>query len=224
MRRLLLSLTLSFFALEAVILDAQPSKISQLADGILSGNSYSNDDLGLRIEFPDGWKTTLSPKNPTMLDYRKPDELANLCSKVLLSLQAPHPVEGRFNSMAILFAIDPGCFSGTEFPRALDKAKIQKLADKIIKTYSHSPFISPYGAFVVGDLTQGRVVIRFTQGFIINAIVGHPATKKEPLNVYASIDLTESNGYWIAWAYIADESSAGELKKATLEFIDAAPK
>jgi hypothetical protein len=123
--------------------------------------------------------------------------------------------------MATLFAIDPSCFSGTEFPHAPDKGKIQKVADKIIKTFSHSPYISPYGAYVVGYLSQGRVVIQLTQEFVINAIEGHPATTKEPLNVNTSIILEESRGYWVAWAYVADDPSTEELKKnAKIAFKD----
>jgi hypothetical protein len=224
MRNLLILVSLTFFALGAFGLGVPASKISQLPDGTLSGNVYSNDALGLSFEFPGEWKADPDPKKPAPLDDRKPDEIANQCSKVLLSLYAPRQVEGKFSSVATLFAIDPGCFSGTEFPRSLDKAKIQKLADKIIKTYSHSPFISPYGAFVVGYLSQGRVVIRLTQGFVINALYGHPAPKKEPLNVNDSIILEESNGYWIAWAYLADDPSAEELKNVKFEFKDAPPR
>jgi len=224
MRILLIPVTLTFFALGAVSLGAPTPKISQLPDGTLSSNIYSNDALGVSFEFPDGWTATLDPKHAVSLDYRKPEEPANQCSKILLSLEAPHQVEGRFYSVASLFAIDPGCFPGTEFPHSLDKAKIQKLADKIIKTYSHSPYISPYGAFVVGDMSQGRVFIRLTQGVIINALFGHPAARKEPLNVNNSIVVTESNSYWVAWAYLADDPSTEELKKAKLEFKDAIPK
>ena len=224
MRILLIPVTLTFFALGAVSLGAPTPKISQLPDGTLSSNIYSNDALGVSFEFPDGWTATLDPKHAVSLDYRKPEEPANQCSKILLSLEAPHQVEGRFYSVASLFAIDPGCFPGTEFPHSLDKAKIQKLADKIIKTYSHSPYISPYGAFVVGDMSQGRVFIRLTQGVIIIALFGHPAARKEPLNVNNSIVVTESNSYWVAWAYLADDPSTEELKNAKEEFKDATPK
>jgi hypothetical protein len=220
MRNLRLPVILAFFMLGVVSLGAPTSKISQLPDGTLSGNIYLNDTLGLSFEFPSGWTATLDPKKAQSLDYRKPDEQANVCSKVLLSLEAPHPVEGRFNSIATLFAIDPGCFSGTEFPRTLDKAKIVKLTDKIIKTYSHSPYISPYGAYYEGYESQGHVFIRLTHGVIINALVGHPAAKKEPLNVNDSITLTESNGYWVAWAYLADDPSAEELKNVKESFKD----
>jgi hypothetical protein len=217
----MLSVSIVFFSLVAVGFGSPKSTISQIPNGTLSGNNYSNDALGLSLEFPSGWTATPDLISPVYFDYRKPDEPANLCSKILLSLRPLQQVEGRFNSLAALFAIDPGCFSGTEFPRSLDKVKIQKIADKIIKTFSHSPFISPYGAFVVGDLSQGHIVIKFTQKFIVNAVVGHPEAKKEPLNVNTSIILEEINGYWVAWAYVADDTSADELKKAILEFKDA---
>ena len=50
--RNLLFLVLISSALGAIGLGAHRSKISQLPDGILSGNTYSNNALGLRYDVP----------------------------------------------------------------------------------------------------------------------------------------------------------------------------
>ena len=225
MRNLLLSVTLAFIALGAVGQSSSTSKISQLPDGVLSGSIYSNDVLGLSFEFPSGWTVKADPKDPVRLDDRKLDEKANVCSHILLSLWAPHRVEGRFPSTATLFVIDPECFPGTEFPRSLEeKDKIRKIADKIIKPYSHTPYFSPYRVTIGAYSSQGRVIILLTGGLIINAVEGrHPATK-EPLKMNTLFSFMESRGYWVAWAYLADDPSAEELKNVKLEIKDAAPQ
>jgi hypothetical protein len=221
MRNLPMFTVVTLFALGAAALGSSKSKISQLPDGTLSGNVYSNDALGLSYEFPSGWTATADPKRPVNLDSRKPDGLVNQCSKILLSLEAPRKTEGRFTSVATLFAIDPGCFPGTEFPHSMDKGKIQKVADKIIRSFSNTPYISPDGAYVVGYWSQGRVIIHLTGGVIVNAVEGpHPATK-EPLHLNISFIFTESNGYWVAWAFAADDPSAEELKNAEVALKDA---
>jgi hypothetical protein len=178
----------------------------------------------LSYEFPKGWTPIVDSKHFPPVDSRKPDGIANQCSKVLVWIQAPGKVEGRFSSIATLLAIDPGCFPGAVFPKSLsDKGKINKFADKIIKPYANTPFFSPYGATVsIAFSPKGRAMMRLTGGVILNAIEGRPAPAKEPLNANTSFALTESNGYWIAWAYLADEPSANELRNdVKISFEDA---
>ena len=221
MRNLAILVTLTFLAFGTSGLGSPRPKTSQLPDGTLAGNIYSNDALGLSYEFPNGWTATADPKGPVTLDFRKPDGPVNQCSKVLLSLSAARQAEGKFNSVATLLAIDPGCFSGVEFPHSMDKGKIQKVADKIIRSFSNTPYISPDGAYVVGYWSQGRVIVHLTGGVVVNAVEGrHPATR-EPLHLNISFIFTESNGYWVAWAYLADDPSAEVLKNTTVKFKDA---
>jgi hypothetical protein len=157
MRNPLVLVALIFSALGAIALGSSGSKISQLPDGSLSGKIYSNEALGLRYDVPSGWVATADPKGPVSLDYRRPDGPANQCSKILLSLHAPQQSEGRFNSTATLLVIDPSCFSGTKFPKSLeDKNKILKFADKIVKAFSNTPYISRNGA----DIDASRETTR----------------------------------------------------------------
>jgi hypothetical protein len=64
-------------------------------------NAYSNKALGLRFEVPDGWVWTADPKGPIEVGFRTQDGPVDQF-KILLSIQAPHPVEGRFSSGGIL--------------------------------------------------------------------------------------------------------------------------
>src|SRR5690348_16132070 len=108
-----------------------------------------------------------------MLDQKRPNSRANQCSKILLSLDAPHPVEGGFSSNAELIAIDPSCFYKMTSPRSLqDKDAIGKVADKMIKPFTNSPYLSPYGVEIRGWMLQGHVVIQLAGAMTINAIAG----------------------------------------------------
>lgn len=71
-------------------------KLSQVSGGTLSGDVYTNETVGMVYEVPSGWSAYTDVKHATMLDQKKSNGAANQCSKILLSLQAPHPVEGRF--------------------------------------------------------------------------------------------------------------------------------
>jgi hypothetical protein len=232
-RNVLILLALTLPTSVAVGFGSLGSKISQLPDGTMSGNVYSNDALGLRFKIPDGWIATADPKGPVELDPRTTDGPVNQCSKILLSLHAPHPVEGRFGSVGDLFVIDPGCFSDAEFPTSPDKKKVLQFAGKIIKFFRNTPYISPGGADVNADRTKcsdpsygpcrygggGLVTIFLTGETDINAF--EDQTKKERLHVNTLFSLTEFNGYWVAWTAFADDPSKEQLKNAKVQFKDA---
>ena len=104
------------------------------------------------------------------------------------------------------------------------RGSLGKVADKIIKPFSNSPYLSPYGVEIRGLMLQGHVVIQLVGGLAINAIVGHPAPTKEPLKVNTSFSFAESNGYWVAWAYMADDLSSQQLDTAKLTFAGSRPQ
>ena len=234
MRNVLILLALTLSTLVAIGFAPPGSKISQLPDGTMSGNVYSNDALGLRVKIPDGWIATADPKGPVELDARTMDGPVNQCSRILLSLNAPRPAEDRFGSVADLLVIDPGCFSDAKFPTSPDKKKVLQFAGKIIKFFRNTPYISPGGADVDAERTKcfdpsyspcrygggGFVTIFLTGETNINAFADQ--TKKEPLHVNTLFSLTEYNGYWIAWTALADDPSKEQLKKnAKVQFKDA---
>jgi hypothetical protein len=223
MRHLLLVAFFFVSALGSVGQKSHNSKTSELSAGTLSGNIYANDTLGLSYEFPSDWTAAAADlKNPALVDSQKPNGLANQCSKVLLEISAPAKAEGRFTSFATLFAIDPRCLSAPPFPPStLEKDQLNRVVDKIIKYFGHTLYFSPYGVKILALGPPGHVQILFTGGLIINAIEGHPAPAKEPLTVNTSFSLVESNGYWLAWAYVADDPSTEELQKNKISFPGA---
>jgi hypothetical protein len=219
MRNLLIFMALVLSAVGAIGLGSPGSKVSQLSDGTLSGKMYSNDSLGLKAEIPDGWIANAAPKVQVALDDQKPDGPVNQCSKILLWLNAPQPAKDRFSSIEAIFAIDPGCFSGTKFPKSLeDKKKILKFADKIVKFFSHTPFISYKGADIDAFSKEGLLIINLSGDEVINAVEGRDPATKEPLHVNISFSLVETNGYWVAWAALVDDPSKEELKKWNVQF------
>jgi hypothetical protein len=212
-------------ALGAVILrtsaqESSHSRITLLPNGTLSANIYSNDAVGVTYEFPANWtaKIDLSPRTVYL---GNPNDLANRCTKVLVLLEASGKVQGRFNSIATLMAIDPACLSAKDFPQSVIETKqINKTVDKMIKAFKNSPFLPPDKVTIKADVMQGRVVVWLEGGAIINAIEGRPAPSKEPLKVNTSIKYTEWSGYWVAWAFMADDPSTEELKNVKVTLLD----
>jgi hypothetical protein len=224
MRRLLLAVNLTLVALGAFGQESSKSNVSQLPDGTLSGDTYTNDAVGLSYQFPNGWAATPDPKGPTTIDPRGSKKVANQCSKVLLRLSPLSKTEGRFSATAILIAIDPSCLGAPTFPQSLEQTdEIVKVAEKIGKSFNYTPFLSPYGNTVHPLNSQGRVIIQLLGGLVINALE-RPANSKEPLDVKTSFTFTEANGRWVAWAYTADDPSTEELKNVKVMLKDAPPR
>jgi len=140
-------------------------------------------------------------------------------------LDAPGKSEGRFSSLAALIAVDPDCLSGPVFPQTLQEIdKVNKVVDVVIKRFKNSPFFSPYGVKILEYELDGHVVILLNGGMTINAVEGHPAATKAPLVVSTSFSLAKSNGFWIVWAYVADDPSAEQLEKAKPQFASQPPQ
>src|SRR5262249_7876124 len=131
------------------------SRIKQLEPGQLTGSTYTNDVVGVSYEIPKDW-VIVEGLRPAPAD---PDSPMNVCTKVLLALEAPGKVKGRFNSFGALLVMDPACFSSPSFPQSLDKKAINKVVDKMFKPFTKTSFCSPFGATVTGSIVQGRVVI-----------------------------------------------------------------
>lgn len=216
------SLAAIFVPLVALLSGQGPSKpqVPQLPNGTVSANTYTNEAVGVSYEIPEGWKATPDPEESMRLDTAHPDSPMNRCTKVLLWLTAPGEVEGKFNSVAALFVMDPACFSNPPFPQSLDKKAINKTVDKMWKPFTRTSFCSPYGATVEAFTSQGHVVISLVGAMTINAFKGKPSPRKEPLGVNTSFNFTELNGYWVGWAFVADRVSTAQLKNARVTLRD----
>lgn len=78
--------------------------------------------------------------------------------------------------------------------------------------------MSPYGNAVHPFSSQGRVMIQTTGAMLINALDGEHQKIKEPLEVKTSFTFTESNGYLVVWAFVADVTSSEVLRKMEVAF------
>jgi len=228
-------LVTALLALSTLGLFAQKSKIPELPSGTLSGNVYTNDAVGLTVEFPREWHVVTGQQwhvatysldgahlDPIHHDYQG---LADQCSKVLLLLNAPGVAKEQFASFAALLAIDPACFSSEAFPQSTDQEeRILKLVEKVGLAFVDTPFIPPTQVRVQASTAQGRVVITttdMTPVAIMNDENGRPSTTEPPLECHTLFAFTESKGYWVAWAYLADKASAEQLKKVRAVFKDS---
>jgi hypothetical protein len=174
---------------------------------------YSNDVLGLRYEGPSGWTVTAGSIDPANLDYRTPDgRPASQCFKILVSSHSPQNESG-FNSIMDLFAIDPACFSNVKFPRSLnDRKSILTFSERITKSFSKTPYVSRKGADVGAVTLAGRLVVQLTGDDVINA------GDERKLHVNTLLCVTESNGYWVAWAAVADDPTREQLTATNISF------
>lgn len=215
MRKLLFACSL-LLALQA---PAQTPKLAALPAGTLSGGLYANPALGITFQVPAGWDATTDPARSVILDNHKANGPANRCSRVLLSFFAPGKVEGRFNSAAALFVIDPQCLTQTPFPTSIeDKSAFGKVADAIIKPFTHSPFISPHGVDASIFLRQKHIVLQLTGTLTINAIEDPHSHAEEPIDINTSFAFTQARGYWIAWGYTATDASLEPLDTLQITF------
>ncbi len=222
MRNLAIAVLVSLCVLEAVGQQSTKIQLLQIPNGTLSGNTYTNNALGLSYQIPDGWKGDPETKGKP-IDWRGPDKIANRCSRVLLWLTPVSEIEGRFNPVAAVFVTDPVCLGVGAFPESVEQTKeINNVAKKMGDSFNYTPFMSPYGNAIHPFSSQGRVVIQATGGLVINALTGRHVKTKEPLEVKTSFSFTEANGYLIVWAYVATESSAEPLKDIQVTF-KAAP-
>ncbi|MGD1108051.1 MAG: hypothetical protein ABR865_13485 [Terracidiphilus sp.] len=219
MHQLITAVSLSLLAAAAAGKTSPSAKIAQLPKGMLAGHVYTNDAVGVTYEYPSDWTATTDLKDPSNLDPGHSNGAANRCSEVLLWLTAPQKEEGRFSAMAALIAIDPRCLTIVPFPKSMrDQEGLNDAESVIIKCFKNSPFLPSDRVTIFVSEQRGQVVFQLIGAMTMNAIEGHPAPKQEPLIVHTSFEVTESKGFWIAWAYVADASSAEELKQVKISF------
>ncbi len=128
-------------------------------------------------------------------------------------------MEGRFSSVATVFATDPECLGVAAFPKSPDQVKeINRVAKTMGDSFNYTPFMSPYGNAVHPFSSEERLIIQADGGLIINANSGRDAKTRAPLEVKTSFRFTEARGLLIVWAYVADKSAAEVLKPLQVSF------
>ena len=194
---------------------AQPSNLRNLSDipvGVLAGNAYTNEMLGVVYHFPNGWTTTLDPRNPRLFGS-DPKEPANLCTRSLVRIEASGTSESGFSPWGVFFVMDPKCLAAESFPQSdADKDAVKKFADRMFQLFKSSSFVSPDGAVFyasrVGGST-GPVIVSMLGQTMVN--IRNEDSSPAKVSVTTVFAITESQGYWVGWAAVADDPAKEDL-------------
>lgn len=206
-------------------------RIDRLSDGSISGNTYHNEELGFRYQFPEGWIVNDKATQEKVaavghqfvwgndLDAQKEHEAASNCTKNLLFV-TQYP-EGKkveqFNPIVLLAAADPKCVPSARFPKTVDdREAIQQLAKGIVHYFRTASMASGAPARVRAFDNAGRIVIEISQTFAVNASgQGTPAT------ILSSFLLMQAGHYWVMWMFASSDQTQLENLRNTKIFFDA---
>ena len=202
-----------------------PSWGSLNSQTALSGNTYSNDELGVIFHFPAGWTANFDPGHSVSFG-KDPDGPANRCTRILLRFQSPRKVKGWFRAWGALLAIDPDCLATAPFPASAGQenaAQINDFAERIYQLYHPAPFFPPSGVDISADhagAQNGPVTVYLEGKGLRDIDETDPTTKRDPVPVSTIFAIMRAPGLWVAWASMADDHSRAELiKKAKLEVM-----
>jgi len=206
-------------------------RIDRLSDGSISGNTYYNEELGFRYQFPEGWIVNDKATQENVaavghqfvwgddLNAQKEHEAASNCTKNLLFV-TQYP-EGKkveqFNPIVLLAAADPKCAPSARFPKTVDDHEaIQQLAKETVHYFRTASMASSAPARVRAFDNAGRIVIEVSQSFAPNASgQGTPAT------ILSSLLFMQAGNYWVIWAFASSDKAQLEELRNTRIFFDA---
>jgi len=196
------------------------SRIYRLSDGVVSNHAYYNTELGFHYQIPDGWTTYDHPK-PEGVWFAESEYAARTqCVRnLLLATQytASSIPLNRFNSYALLFAADPGCAPGVNFPGSVDDLEaIRRIARAINFGNFKTHVMNPTGPANVRTFkTAGRVMLDISQPFLVTPQNG--ATR----DLRTSVLLMQAGDYWVIWVFVSDnDTTLQELRATKIVFND----
>lgn len=204
--RLLILMVVCF---STVAVAAAKPKLSEIPDGSISGDVYSNEALGIKLHIPEGWTADTDGEVPNGLDFHWDKHPDRQCVKVLVDFGIPGLVHHDYRSTGSVFVLDPGCFPDAKYPQALDRGQFRDFAGKIIHAFSKSPYIAPDGADI-GDLQNGKFIF-----VILTGSDSITLADGSPLHENMLFELVEFNGYWVCWGARADDERVAQLKNLT---------
>ncbi len=206
-------------------------RIDRLSDGSISGNTYHNEELGFRYQFPEGWIVNDKATQEKVaavghqfvwgndLNARKEHEASNNCTKNLLFV-TQYP-EGKkveqFNPIVFLAAADPKCVPSARFPKTVDdREAVQQLAKEIVHYFRTPSMASSAPARVRAFDNAGRIVIEISQSFTVNA-----SGQGVPVSIVSSLLLMQAGDYWVMWMFASSDKTQLEYLRNTKIFFDA---
>jgi hypothetical protein len=182
------------------------NRIAGLSDGVISGNTYSNAELGFRYEFPSGW----------VLNDQATHH--DTCTKTLLFVsryEKGTTQTERINPLVILMAVDPVCAPGIAFPKTVnDHEAIQRVASYSTRYFQQESFQLTGAPHVRALNAAGRVVLEVSQSLSVTV-----PESKEPVIAPSSVILMQANDYWIIWVFASNsQAELDELRKTKIFF------
>jgi hypothetical protein len=205
----------------AIALGQSPgtSSLSQLPDGEISGNAYTNGALGVIFHFPKDWSANLDSGHSVTFG-KDPDGPANRCTRILLRWQSPRKVKGWFTAWGVLFAIDPVCLGVDPFPSSVESGnsgQINDFAGKIYALYHPAPFFPPGGVDIfaerAGDETNGPIIVSLRGKGSRNIDEIDPSITRTPVAVNTQFALGQAQEFWVGWAEMDDDRSKSEMER-----------
>jgi hypothetical protein len=201
-----------------------PAHIEQLGPGAVSGNTYTNDMLGISFRFPPGWVVADKATQDKVVEAghqfaygndsaaAREHEIAHECGRTLLSAsQFPAGTKtDEVNPLVAIMAFDSACLPGVHLPNSTsDSDAIRQLGMQITKSLSGTPFIGKGQNTIRAFMLGSRMMIEMSSGFKVDL----PA-RKQPLDVFSSVIFTEGSNFWVA-LLLMNESQSGldDLKK-----------
>ena len=205
------------------------NRIGLLGGGVVSGNTYKHDALGFTYEIPAGWVFNDKAIQDKVMEaghqfaWGDSPSVANehaafqQCARVLL--MATKFPEGTktdgYNPLISVIAVDSACSPGAHFPVSIDDDDaIKKIAQQLVRMFAGTPFVSKETNSLKAAVLQGHVMIDFSGSFQVK-----PPDSTAPLDLYTSIDVTQLNDFWVAWAFASGtQSGLQEMKKTKIVF------
>jgi hypothetical protein len=202
------------------------SRVGQLDPGVFSGNTYTNDALGLRYQFPAEWiienKATVDKKIEAGHQFAFGDDPAAAqeheatwqCARVLLSVtkDASGTAVEEVNPTIEVIAIDSACFPGSHFPTSADDHNaILDTARQFSESLGGEVFSRESQSSTSGFVIQGHLFLS-----ISGSMSATPMGRTVPVKNFVSLDVTQAGDYWVAWMFISgSQAGLSEIKNNT---------
>lgn len=208
----------------------QPSgRIKDLSPGSISGNNYTNGDLGLSYLFPAGWYAIDKATQEKVIETgheaawgdsssaAREHAVVQNCSKILLWTNK-YPEGTRtedVNPLIVVLAVDPDCFPGARFPiSSKDQEAINQVTKALVRSFQGTIVMGQEGMNLRTLTVQGHLFLEVSGVSHVNA-PGHP----RPVELHNSMLFTSANNFWLIWAFSSgSEAGLQELKNTNVSF------
>jgi hypothetical protein len=196
---------------------AAATHMGQLKLGTVSGNTFTNDTLGLSFQFPAGWvladKTT--QENVVKAGHQfmwgnepaaaREHEASERCGRVLFwATKYPEGTKlNEINPLIAILAFDSACLPGVDLPKSTEDTEgIRQVALQILRSLSGTPFVGKGRNSVRAFTLQNRLLIDLSSAFTVEV-----PTRKQPFDVFTSMIITQADVYSVMWVFMNGSQS-----------------